>query len=306
MIADFNTFDPSALIETDVCIIGAGAAGIAIAREFLGSSRHVLLLESGGLGPEADSQHLYDSKVIGLPHQGIHEGRARTFGGTTTLWGGQALRFDDDDFEARPWVPYSGWPITRKELDPYYDRAEGVMRLDAYRTYTSLCVDADVEPPRFDDSQLYMECSQWSPRPNFAKSYSRELQHASNITVLLHANVTAVVTEATGSLVKGIEFQTLQGKKGRAKARFYVLCAGAIETARLLLVSDRAHNTGIGNAHGLVGRFFQEHLHWDFGLFFPSNRPRLQDLFESFFKRGFKYAPKVTLARTRQKSEGLL
>jgi len=90
MIRDFAEFDDGAEVAADICIVGGGAAGITLAREFIGTRFSVLMLEGGGLEAEAETQKLYDSEVVGLPHTGVHEGRARVFGGTTTLWGGQA------------------------------------------------------------------------------------------------------------------------------------------------------------------------------------------------------------------------
>ncbi len=105
MIEDFNKFNDGTSVMADVCIIGAGAAGITIAREFLGTHYKVVILEGGGFDPEADSQKLFESEVVGLPHNSIHDGRARVFGGTTTLWGGQAVRLEDFDFKVRIWIP---------------------------------------------------------------------------------------------------------------------------------------------------------------------------------------------------------
>jgi len=139
MIQDFTEFNDAAAIETDICIIGCGAAGITLAREFIGTRYSVLVLEAGGLEAEAENQEIYASEVVGLPHASIHDGRARIFGGTTTLWGGQALRFDGFDLEKRSWVPYSGWPISLEELESYYDRAERVLQLGPRVSYPSLC-----------------------------------------------------------------------------------------------------------------------------------------------------------------------
>src|ERR1051325_9658639 len=91
MITDFCEFDDRAMVTGDICIVGGGAAGITLAREFIGTRFSVLVLEGGGLEAEAETQRLYDSEVVGLPHTGVDKGRARVFGGTTTLWGGQAL-----------------------------------------------------------------------------------------------------------------------------------------------------------------------------------------------------------------------
>lgn len=306
MIQDFNEFADGSAVRADICVIGAGAAGITIAREFLGTRHKILILEAGGPGSETETQKLYDSEVIGLAHSGIHAGRARVFGGTTTLWGGQALRFGDLDFQKRSWVPDSGWPISRAELDPYYGRAERVMHLGARIPYEELCKSFSVKSPEFDPAKLYMACSQWSPKPNFATAYRHELKTATNISILLHANVTAIVTNEAGSNVEGIEFTTLDGKKGVAKARFYIVCCGGIETARLLLASDRVEPHGIGNRHDLVGRYFQEHFHIQFGEIVPASRTQLQALFESFFPEGLKHAPLIVLSERLQVEKQLL
>ncbi|MGB4784739.1 MAG: hypothetical protein WAQ77_08480, partial [Candidatus Acidiferrum sp.] len=129
MIKDFHEFDDGACMTADVCIIGAGAAGITVAREFLGTHFTVLVLESGGLDNEAVIQKLNESEVVGLPHTGIEKGRVRAFGGSTIAWGGQNLRLGAFDFQKRSWVPNSGWPITLQDIEPYYDRAEQVLQL---------------------------------------------------------------------------------------------------------------------------------------------------------------------------------
>jgi len=286
MIQNFSDFDDGATIEADVCIVGGGAAGITLAREFVGTRFSVLVLEAGGIEAEAETQQIYSSDVIGLPHAGIHDGRARIFGRTTTLWGGQALRFDRFDLEKRGWVPHSGWPISLEELEPHYDRAERVLQLGAHVPYEALCAEFRVAPPKFDPARLYMECSRWSPKPNFGKTYRRELQRAPNIRVLLHANVTSILTNGSTSAVEKIEFQTLNGKSGMAKARIYAVCCGGIETARLLLASDRVEPHGLGNKHDLVGRFFQEHIHMRFGELRTSQRKGLQTASNPFTEIG--------------------
>jgi choline dehydrogenase-like flavoprotein len=306
MILDFSEFDHGAGVATDVCIVGCGAAGITLAQEFIGTRFTVLVLEAGGLEAEVETQKLYDSEVVGLAHTGVHEGRARTFGGTTTLWGGQALRFEAFDLQKRDWVPYSGWPISLEELEPYYNRAERVLQLKPRVPYRTLCAEFRVAPPAFDPDQLYVECTQWSPRPNFGTAYRQELKRAANIRVLLHANVTSIVTNDSATTVEKIEFRTLDGKEGTAKARVYAICCGGIETARLLLASDRAEPYGLGNKIDLVGRFFQEHIHIQFGELLTDKRKYLQSCFESYYKNRLKYFPVITLSQRVQTEKQLL
>jgi choline dehydrogenase-like flavoprotein len=306
MIQDFTEFNDAAAIETDICIIGCGAAGITLAREFIGTRYSVLVLEGGGLEAEAENQEIYASEVVGLPHASIHDGRARIFGGTTTLWGGQALRFDGFDLEKRSWVPHSGWPISLEDLESYYDRAERVLQLGPRVSYSSLCAEFGIAPPDFDPGRLYVECSRWSPKPNFGKTYRQELKSASNIRVLLHANVTSIDTNESATSVEKIEFRTVDGKRGMAKARLYAVCCGGIETARLLLASDRVEPHGLGNKHDLVGRFFQEHIHTRLGELRTTQRSQLQSCFESFYRNRLKYPPVITLSKRAQAEKQIL
>ncbi|MEK6398463.1 MAG: FAD-dependent monooxygenase, partial [Terriglobus sp.] len=107
----------------DVCVVGAGAVGIVLAVRLLRAGKRVLLVESGGGNFEEASQHLYDTRVTEQPHTGVHTGRFRTWGGTTTRWGGQILPLEPIDFAKRSWVPQSGWDVSRDELLPYYAEA---------------------------------------------------------------------------------------------------------------------------------------------------------------------------------------
>jgi choline dehydrogenase-like flavoprotein len=306
MIKDFREFDDGVCITADVCIVGAGAAGITFAKEFLGSHFKVLVLESGGLDQEVASQKLNESEVVGLPHVGVEKGRFRAFGGSTIAWGGQTLRLRALDFTKRSWVPNSGWPITLQDIEPYYDRAERVLQLGPNLSYEDLCARAGINPLVFDSAKLNVECSRWSPWPNFGTTYRKELREAQNISVVLHANVTQITTNQTARTVEGLEIRCLAGKRGTAKARFYIMCCGGIETARLLLASDRTEQHGVGNKYDLVGRYFQDHVHIWYDDIVAKNRKQLQNSYESFFIRGRKYAPLIALGERLQAEKQLL
>ena len=120
MIADLNELDLQNELSADVCIIGAGAAGISIAREFIGTKHSVIVLEAGSEAFAERDQEPYRADIVGLSHSGIHSGRARVVGGTTTLWAGQALPLFEIDFKKRDWIQDSGWPIDRTTLAQYY------------------------------------------------------------------------------------------------------------------------------------------------------------------------------------------
>src|SRR3989449_9183453 len=119
MHIDARTLPNDSLLEGDRCIVGAGAAGISMALEWIGSRHKVLLLEGGGLEYEPAMQELYRGESVGLPYYPLQAARLHLFGGTTGHWAGFCSTLDPIDFEKREWVPNSGWPIRREDLDPF-------------------------------------------------------------------------------------------------------------------------------------------------------------------------------------------
>jgi choline dehydrogenase-like flavoprotein len=304
MLLDFENGANGLEYAADVCVIGGGAAGITIALDFADTCHSVLLLESGGRTYEAAAQRLYDSDVIGLPHRSIHGGRARVLGGATTLWAGQALPLDDLDFQEREWVPNSGWPIGG-ELEPYYRRAEQVLGI-RHVSYDERTWPNDSPRPLLgDDNRLQFRYSQFSPTPDFSKAYRAPLMAAKNVRVVLHANVTNLETDASASRVECVRIRSASGKCGTARARYYVICCGGIDTPRLLLASDGAEPAGLGNRNDLVGRYFQEHVHLKVPIR-PANRRAFQRLFNSRTINGIRCFPKIAATCQLQRERQIL
>ena len=306
MIHDFDNWEAPGPLDADLCIIGSGAAGITIAREFLGSGLRVALLAGGARSQTRPDQDLYNSEIVGLPHPGTHEGRARTFGGTTTLWGGQALPLDLIDFEPRPWVAESGWPFAREEIAPYYGRAQRAMHLPPLDFDTRVWELFGVAPPLYDAGLLRATFSQWSPRPDFAVNYRESLEQSANVSVYLNAHAALLHADPSATTLEHVEVRSLSGRAGRLRARFYVVCAGGIETARLLLASDDVAPGGLGNGHDLVGRYFQDHPAVKFAEVFPERRARFQELYDHFYWQGVKLLPKIALAPEAQRQHEVL
>src|SRR5436305_12523776 len=132
MFFDARSLPTGTLIETGVCIIGAGAAGSTLAREFVTSRFRVALLESGGMEYEPDTQALYEGESVGEVFEELAASRLRFFGGTTNHWGGWCLPLVPIDFEVREGMLHRGWPFDRSYLDPWYSRAHEVLQLGPY------------------------------------------------------------------------------------------------------------------------------------------------------------------------------
>ena len=286
------------IIHAGVCIIGSGAAGISLAREFIGTELSVVVLEGGGRLIEPEQQKTYQSRVVGLPHMGIHAGRARAFGGTTQLWAGQALPLFEADFRKRDWVSHSGWPIVRDELLPFYYRAEDVMQIRHVDYGVGTWPRSDAPP--FASERLVSVFSQFAAEPNFATKYGEQIKAAKNITVLLHANVTSLEASENADHIMEVRATTPAHRGLRVRAGFVVVCAGGIETARLLLLSDSVEKNGLGNRHDVVGRFFQDHPH-TLAPVRVKDRARLRLYCNSFRKDNIRISPKMVASAELQR-----
>ena len=256
-------------IDADLCIVGAGAAGIAMALEYVESGHRVVLVESGDFRYRRRTQRLYLGRNTGRRSFSTNHSRFRAFGGSTTRWGGQCRPLDPIDFERREAIPHSGWPFGSAHLVPFYRRAQEVCNLGPY-DYDSVGVSAAAGLwGRSSGSRLASKLYQFSYPANFGEAYRPGLERASDVHVYLNANLVEIVLEDHGRLVERLNLATLDNRRMSVKAKAYVLVCGGIENARLLLASNRVALHGVGNAHGLVGRFFMDHPYLFPGYFQP-------------------------------------
>ena len=301
MIHDLLNETPPSDFVADVCIAGAGAAGITLAVEFARKGKKVLLLEGGGATREDSSQALYDSEIAGLPHKGIHTGRIRVKGGTTVRWGGQILELSSSDFTSRPGVPESGWPFSKTELTSYYEQAlhlEGLAKVQ--RSDEGVWQDMGLPFTQFPDLDAYL--SRWCPEPNFARLHHKALTTHPNIHLWLHANAIELLTE--GDTGTGLRTRTLSGVEAVFRARYYIFALGGIESARFFL-QPRAGGLP-WNRSGLLGRHFQDHIDCNAAQVIPHDLAGFHDTFDPIFSRGFKYLPKLRLPPELQSQLGTL
>jgi len=259
--------DPARGLDADVCIVGAGAAGIALARALSGKGLDVLLLEGGGYRPTTRSQELYRAEMV-TTYRGPRdesypfESRLRYFGGTTNHWSGWCRPLEPWDFEARDWVPHSGWPFGLEELRPWYERAMPVLGISHWEAMAGPAGGAEagrVHPP--PSPRLESRTFHCGAPPRVADAYGPELHRARDLRVLVEANVLRLRAAGSGRAVERAEVQLEDGPRLDVRARHFVLACGGIENPRILLLSDREDPRGLGNAHDLVGRYFMEHPH---------------------------------------------
>jgi len=184
----------------------------------------------------------------------------RRFGGATHLWGGHCVPLQAGDFEKREGIPYSGWPFDYESIVPYYRRAHRLLRIgefdyDAQRIASTLGLA--LFP--FDPTVACSTVSRYHAM-RFGPEFAQVLNDAPNLRVMLYANVTSIHLRPASSAVDHVLVHTLAGNSLRVAARTFVLAAGGIDNARILLASNRDRLRGLGNQNDLVGRFFQGHI----------------------------------------------
>lgn len=253
MIFDSSDLNEDTVIDADVCIVGAGVAGISLAYKLRESGLRVLLLESGGFEYDQDIQALYVGHIAkDLPPVPLDASRLRQFGGTSNHWGGHCAPFDLIDFQKRAWIPASGWPIERAELEPYYVQTQDLIELGEY----------NYDPATWyaDNDQLF-DLRSTSLRnlviqmhaQRFGERYKGTLLHSKNVSVLTHSNLTKIHLSEDYSRITSLEIQSLTGKTIFVRSRFTALCCGGVENARILL------NAGLDKKLPNIGRYFSFH-----------------------------------------------
>jgi choline dehydrogenase-like flavoprotein len=261
MLIDLRQLAGDESFEADACVVGAGAAGITIARELGAAGHSVLLAESGGLDFDLTMQGLYSGvesgSILSSKTQYLSSSRLRYFGGTMGHWNGYCRPLDSEDFELRPWVADVAWPISLHDLDPYYERASPLLEISPFdyeQESAGKGAKLLAEDDAFETNFFHL-----SPPSRFGELYRPELAASETIKVLLYANLRRLALDPAGRRVESCEIVRLDGRTFPVRARHVVLATGGIENARLLLANRDVQPEGLGNDFDQVGRYFMDH-----------------------------------------------
>lgn len=275
-------------VTADLCIVGAGAAGLDMARFFNAAKVSVVVVEGGGLEFSQETQELHQFVSIGKdfrsratefnPHLAPSyrsESRIRQFGGTTNIWSGKWKARVPDDFQEKLWIPHSGWPVGYNDLLPYY--------LEVARDYQvpEFLFDLDAlgrldRHDGIESSLVNVVHYQQLPPLNFNQAFRSELEGSENVTVMLNANAVRLVLDEELPAVRYLVAKSLGGHTVSVHAEVFVLAAGGLENAKLLLNSHDASGRTLGNEYDLVGRFYMDHPKAVWGSLVPRRRRRLK------------------------------
>jgi choline dehydrogenase-like flavoprotein len=290
MFIDARDVEFGAVIQCDVCVVGGGIAGLTVARDMNRRGIETCLLESGGFTADRATRELSRGESIGVPHDIVAGSRSRYLGGASNDWDGCCRPLDDLDFAVREWVPQSGWPISRTDLRPYYDRAHAALNLgpNSYDPDFWICHPdrPDVRRLSLSADRVVETLSLFSSSESFGSRYQKELNHETGLRVFLYANVVEFETDPSGIAARQAVVLSLRGRKMFVKSRLFVLAAGAIENARILLCSNRVRRSGLGNMYDLVGRYFMDQPSIMSGKAVFEDKWKSNRLYDDRFNRG--------------------
>lgn len=308
MFVDAREVDTGTTLPCDICVIGAGAAGITLARKLSGRGMQVIVLESGGETQDAATQGLYVGEGTGQPYFDLAIARLRFLGGSTNHWGGTCRPFDADDFTPRPGADVPGWPIDLGDLTPFYDEAGVVCGLRTrVSQFDSAAADDPTSPLVLDPADFVDRFNQIvdADRRSFSTRYRDELADAGDVAVHLWANVTEITVDAAGTTATGAQVATLTGVRYSVQAKVVVLATGGLENPRVLLASKGAGPAGLGNRHDCVGRFFMEHPRFIAARVVPSDASASYEWYSPHVVDGVRFQGYSALQSGRQHDEGL-
>ncbi|MFC5345670.1 GMC oxidoreductase [Brevundimonas staleyi] len=237
----------------DVCIVGAGPAGIAAALACEDGGLSVLLIESGLQSEQPAVEGLSTAAVDPARHAPVEIAARRGLGGTSRWWGGRCVPYDDIDFAPRAHLPLAAWPIPHEALSSRYDRAAAFFDIGS-ADFGWAAPDGSVR-----DGAGFDTLERWTPRIDCSEVHGERLQTSDRITVLLDATVTALEFAAAEDRVEGITVANADWQL-RIPVTTLVLSAGGLETTRILLVAQREKPERFGGPLGALGRYYAGHI----------------------------------------------
>ncbi len=274
MIGDALGFDGGERLSYDVCVVGAGPAGVTLALALRDKGLRVALLESGGLVEEDDTQALYRGHMSGLSTWQLHEKRWRLLGGSSARWAGWCMPLFPDDLEARAWIPHSGWPLRWDDLAPWYVPAQARLELGDFLYDGAAVAEAAGRTLLLpDNARIQNFLYQYSRPTRFGSRYRNTLDQSADVDVWLHANLVEIVLEDDHDAVDHLACATLDDTRFTVEAGAYVLALGGIETVRVLLASNAQRPEGVANGSDALGRYFMEHPHYNYSAAWVANGP---------------------------------
>lgn len=262
MISDLDESDLEKLPEYDVCIVGSGPAGAVLARELRHWGLRIAVLESGKDHPTPLGSRLRTVVSEGLVIR--EDSRERVLGGASTTWTGLSALLDPIDLEPRHWAGTTGWPIKHEDLLAWYEGAAARYRFPPPRDFElgaspqlrKLRAAGMLRPvwERLEE-KIFLAAD---PPQNFGAEW-KVTYAGPTVDLWLDATVLELAGESNPRRVAYGRVRSSGGRVRLLRARVFVLATGAIENARILLLSRSLWPEGLGNDTDQVGRYLMNH-----------------------------------------------
>lgn len=281
MLTDAKTLSSPQSYSADICIIGAGVAGITLALELGLKGISTLIIDGGDENFTMESQSLYAPGESIKGYEDITYNRLRFLGGSSNHWQNSTGQFTPADFAKRDWVPNSGWPIGFDDISPFYDKAGYYCGTgsDGYSADYWLAKMAETDPTR-ETNKLNLGINKAAiPPTRFFFVHGKKIVESENIHLIKNANLIDLSFSTKNNNVESISFVSYDSDiKHTVSAKKFVLCCGGIENARYMLIFNKKYSNKLGNRHDIVGRFFMEHPVLRAANFYPNRKVKLDAL----------------------------
>jgi hypothetical protein len=254
--------DTSAL-SAHLAVVGAGPVGIVVALEAARSGIDVLLIESGYDKFNAQVQQLSEAAAWDADlHTPMSMALRRQLGGTSTVWGGRCVPYDRVDFDRRPYISDTAWPVSYEELVPHFQRACDWLRCGraAFDIKGMPHLPRSMVPGLSEGDGSTSTFERWSLSTDFAREYADALKRSAHVRVVMGLTCTQVISRPGSTRAEQLACRTLEGRRVSVQARSYVLACGGLETTRLLLASRGPHGGSPGDHSGHLGSWYMGHV----------------------------------------------
>ena len=302
--------DPTIERQAQVCIIGAGTAGIFLAQQLRQNKIEVVILEAGSTVPclaqEVDQYCYYQ----GIRYRGADLGRSFGLGGTSVLWGGQMIGLTPSDMGARPAVGIPAWPISYGEVNLHIPTVQNTLGLPHPKELSSQQHSLKQNFPSLSqfNQDFQLRLSQWLPfgKRNLAKAFAPIVETDQDLQIWLNASVTGLTQSSDEpNKIIAVQAQSANGRQLTISPQILVICAGALESTRIMLAFDESSGGLITKAGAPLGRYFADHLSVTCGKFKCHHWQRYNLETSPIFEQGVMRTPRLELSPNVQEKEAL-
>ena len=292
------------LVVAPICVIGAGIAGLLVARRLARSGQRVVVVESGDeSGSEASNLLNEIDDPNGLYGRSL-SGRHRGLGGTSSRWGGRMIPISEHEAEARDYIAQPEWPMQLNNLAEYEDEIE---RLFGVAPGTHEDIPAERMKRVFPKGEVSLS-PRWAKCPSFkrcnvATVLKGELASQKNLEIWLDATVCGFEVDRTSGRLAAITARNFGGGELKVRADQFIVAAGTIESTRLLLLLDAASEHRAFAGCDALGRYFQDHLKAEVATISRDNAYESNRLFAYRFVDGTRRDLHLELAAPAQEED---